>query len=155
MVVQTNLDNGLFKGTNVFADGQMLLADSTVGKVKAVNINPTVNMTAGTASEAPKFTITVGGQTSSSASIGTATTGVYGATKLSDATDSTSTSLAATANAVKKAYDLAASKTSNVGTITGVTAGAGLTGGGTSGTVSIAHSNSINATSSEKLYKIK
>lgn len=155
MVVQTNLDNGLFKGTNTFSDGQMLLADSTVGKVKAVNINPTINMTAGTSSAAPQFTISVGGETSSSASIGTATTGLYGATKLSDATNSTSTSLAATANAVKKAYDLAASKTSNVGTITGVTAGTGLTGGGTSGTVTLNHSNSINAITTEGLYKIK
>ena len=155
MVVQTNLDNGLFKGTNVFADGQMLLADSTVGKVKAVNIGPEIDMTAGTANEAPKFTITVGGVESNSASIGTANTSVYGATKLSDAVNSNSTSLAATANAVKKAYDLAASKTSNVGTITGVTAGAGLTGGGTSGNVTIGHSNSITAITTEGLYKIK
>lgn len=133
----------------------MLLADGTVGKVKAVNINPTINMTGGTSSAAPQFTISVGGKTSSSASIGTATTGVYGTTKLSDAINSTSTSLAATANAVKKAYDLAASKTSNVGTITGVTAGAGLTGGGTSGNITIGHSNSITAITTEDLYKIK
>ena len=43
---------------------------------------------------------------------GTATTTYYGVTKLSDSTSSTSTSLAATANAVKTAYDLAASKAS-------------------------------------------
>ena len=41
---------------------------------------------------------------------GTATTTYYGVTKLSDSTTSTSTSLSATANAVKKAYDLADSK---------------------------------------------
>lgn len=40
-----------------------------------------------------------------------ATTSYYGPTKLSDATNSTSTSLAATANAVKKAYDYAGSST--------------------------------------------
>lgn len=41
---------------------------------------------------------------------GIATTTYYGATKLSNATNSTSTSLAATANAVKLAYDLADGK---------------------------------------------
>lgn len=41
---------------------------------------------------------------------GTATTTYYGVTKLSDSTSSTSTSLAATASAVKSAYDLADSK---------------------------------------------
>ncbi|MBQ2397328.1 MAG: tail fiber protein [Bacteroidales bacterium] len=47
-----------------------------------------------------------------------ASTSAKGVVQLSDAINSTSTSLAATANAVKKAYDLAASKTSNTGTIT-------------------------------------
>ncbi len=108
MVVQSNLDNGLFKGLNTFTDGQMLLADDTVGKVKAVDINPTINMTAGTSSAAPKFTISVGGKTSSAASIGTATTAAYGTTKLLDSINSTSTLLAATANAVKQAYDIGA-----------------------------------------------
>lgn len=42
----------------------------------------------------------------------TATTGYYGVTKLSSSTSSTSTALAATASAVKAAYDLAASKAS-------------------------------------------
>ena len=41
---------------------------------------------------------------------GTASTTYYGLTKLSDSTNSTSTSLAATANAVKTAYDLANGK---------------------------------------------
>lgn len=72
--------------------------------------------------------------------IATATTSAYGATKLNDATNSTSTTEAATANAVKKAYDLAASKTSNTGTVTSVATGTGLTGGPitTSGTISLA-----------------
>ena len=51
---------------------------------------------------------------------GVATTTYYGETKLSDSTSSTSTTLAATANAVKTAYDLAASK--GTGSITGVSA---------------------------------
>lgn len=156
MVVQTNVDNALFKGLNTYVDGHMLLADGTVGKVKSVAINPTITLTGGTATDSPKFTFTIGNAyTSNEVGIGTATTGIYGVTKLSDATNSTATDLAATANAVKKAYDLAASKTSNVGTITGVTAGTGLSGGGTSGNITINHSNSITAINSEDLYKIK
>ena len=45
--------------------------------------------------------------TSGVANIPAASTGVYGVTKLSSSTSSTSTSLAATASAVKSAYDLA------------------------------------------------
>ena len=50
---------------------------------------------------------------SGTANIPAASTSAYGVTKLSDATNSTSTTLAATANAVKKAYDLA--NTANTG----------------------------------------
>ena len=50
---------------------------------------------------------------SGTANIPAASTSAYGVTKLSDATNSTSTALAATANAVKKAYDLA--NTANTG----------------------------------------
>jgi hypothetical protein len=46
-------------------------------------------------------------------------------------------------------------KTSNVGTITGVTAGTGLSGGGTSGTVTVNHSNSVTAKTTQALYPIK
>lgn len=48
--------------------------------------------------------------TSGVANIPAASTSAYGVTKLSDATNSTSTTLAATANAVKQAYDLANGK---------------------------------------------
>lgn len=51
------------------------------------------------------------------ANIPAANTGTYGVTKLSSATNSTSTTLAATASAVKAAYDLA---NSYKGTVTGV-----------------------------------
>ena len=54
-------------------------------------------------------TITAGG-TGTSSTVPTASTSVYGITKLSSATDSTSTSLAATPSAVKAAYDLANGK---------------------------------------------
>lgn len=59
--------------------------------------------------------------TSGSANIPAASTSTYGVTKLSSSTSSTSEVLAATPKAVKAAYDLAASKTSNIGTITGIT----------------------------------
>jgi predicted component of type VI protein secretion system len=55
--------------------------------------------------------------TSGVANIPAATTSKYGVTKLSDATNSTSTTLAATANAVKQAYDLA---NSYKGTVTSI-----------------------------------
>ena len=45
--------------------------------------------------------------------------------------------------------------TSNVGTITGVTAGTGLSGGGTSGAVTVNHSNSVTAKTTQALYPIK
>lgn len=64
---------------------------------------------------------------------------------VSDSVSSTSSSDAASSKAVKTAYDLAASKTANTGTVTKVTAGAGLTGGDITTTGTIAHSNSITA----------
>jgi hypothetical protein len=68
--------------------------------------------------------------------------------KLSSATNSTSTDLAATPKAVKAAYDLAASKTSNEGTVTSIATGDGLTGGPitVSGTVSHAIPTGASAT---------
>ena len=68
-----------------------------------------------------------------------ATTSQYGLTQLSSSTSSTSTTLAATPSAVKAAYDLAASKTSNTGTVTSVATSGALTGGTitTSGTLSV------------------
>ena len=69
--------------------------------------------------------------------IPSATTSVAGAVQLSSATNSTSETLAATAKAVKTAYDLAASKTSNTGTVTSVATGVGLTGGTITGSGTI------------------
>ena len=68
-----------------------------------------------------------------------ASTAVKGIVQLSTATNSTSTTLAATPSAVKSAYDLAASKTSNTGTVTSVATSGALTGGTitTSGTLSV------------------
>lgn len=72
-----------------------------------------------TANSAPSFRALV------AADLPAGSTSAAGILQLSDATNSTSTSLAATANAVKAAYDLAASKTSlTIGT-TATTAAAG------------------------------
>lgn len=60
--------------------------------------------------------------TSGVANIPAASTSAYGVTKLNSATNSTSETEAATPKAVKAAYDLAASKTNNTGTITKVQA---------------------------------
>ena len=61
---------------------------------------------------------------------------------VSDSVSSTDSSTAASSKAVKTAYDLAASKTSNTGTVTKVSAGTGLTGGDitTTGTIALATS---------------
>ena len=58
---------------------------------------------------------------------------------ISDSVSSTSSDTSASSKAVKTAYDLAASKTSNTGTVTSVVAGTGLNGGtiSTSGTLSV------------------
>ena len=56
---------------------------------------------------------------------------------VSDSVSSTSSSDAASSKAVKTAYDLAASKTSNTGTVTSVATGAGLTGGTITGSGTI------------------
>jgi hypothetical protein len=71
--------------------------------------------------------------TSGVANIPAASTSAYGVTKLSSATNSTSTTLAATASAVKAAYDLA---NSYKGTVTGVKIN-GSTKSPSSGTVDI------------------
>lgn len=71
--------------------------------------------------------------TSGVANIPAASTSAYGVTKLSSATNSTSTSLAATASAVKAAYDLA---NNYKGTVTGVKVN-GSTKTPSSGTVDI------------------
>jgi len=124
--------------------------------VSRASFNPTVTISNGaTSDDTPTVSISVAGNSATAVAMPSATTSSYGVTKLSNATNSISESIAATSKAVKAAYDLAASKTDNVGTITGVTANAGLTGGGTSGTVTIGHSNSIDAVADEALYKLK
>lgn len=60
-----------------------------------------------------------------------------------------------TGYAIYNAYALANSKTANTGTVTSVTAGAGLSGGTISTSGTIAHSNSVTAQTTQALYPIK
>lgn len=74
----------------------MLLADDNLGAVKSVDIAPTVTLDTPSASAGQTITISVGGQPGTlqqSATLGQATTSVYGVTKL------TSTDLKDSANA--------------------------------------------------------
>lgn len=48
-----------------------------------------------------------------------------------------------------------ATYSNNAGTITGVTAGTGMSGGGTSGSVTLNHSNSVTAQTTQAVYPIK
>lgn len=67
-----------------------------------------VTWTDGTSSAGPKITVTLtDGTTVTSTTVNLATTSKYGVTKLTSAVNSTSEALAATAKAVKTAYDLA------------------------------------------------
>lgn len=72
-----------------------------------VSVSPSITITAGTSSAAPKVNVTVLGVSGTAQSITTATTGLYGVTKLSSSTNDSSTTTAATPSAVKSAYDLA------------------------------------------------
>lgn len=68
---------------------------------------PSISITAGTNSAAPKVNVTVNGKSGTAQSLTVATTAKYGVTKLSDAIDSDVSTTAATSKAVKTAYDLA------------------------------------------------
>ena len=80
-----------------------------------VAVAPSIGVTDGTASAAPKLNVTALGVTSADVSLPTATQLNYGVTKLEDSIASISTTSAATPNAVKTAYDLADSKQNAIG----------------------------------------
>ena len=70
------------------------------------NITPSISITNGDGSNAPKINVSVLGQTGTTAkSLNTASTTVYGVVKLSSATNSDDEDLAATPAAVKAAYE--------------------------------------------------
>ena len=102
-------------GTSILGSGDIAISGGGGGTITGVSANGTSIATSGVAN------------------IPAASTYAYGVTKLSSATNSTSTTLAATASAVKSAYDLA---NSYKGTVTGVKIN-GTTKSPTSGTVDL------------------
>lgn len=98
---------------------QALVGNGTTTAPKWVNISPSITITTGTASETPKVNVTALGQSGTAQAITTATTGVYGATKLTDDYTSTDATLAATGKSI-----LAAIQTLDVAAV-GVTAATG------------------------------
>ena len=89
--------------------------------VTHTDFSPSITITAGTSSAAPKVNVTVGGASGTAQSLTTASTSLYGVTKLSSATNSESEALAATPKAVKAAYDLANAAVVANAAITGAT----------------------------------
>lgn len=102
-------------GASILGSGDISISASGGGTITGVSANGTSIATSGVAN------------------IPAASTSAYGVTKLSTSTSSTSTTLAATASAVKSAYDLA---NSYKGTVTGVKVN-GETKNPSSGTVDI------------------
>lgn len=96
--------------TDTAKDGEFVSAvNQTNGKiaVSRVALAPSITITNGTASAAPKVNVTVNSKSGTAQALTIATTGLYGVTKLSSATNSTAENVAATPKAVKAAYDLA------------------------------------------------
>ena len=113
LVSGTNIKT--INGTSILGSGDIAISGGGGGTITGVSANGTSIATSGVAN------------------IPAASTSAYGVTKLSSATNSTSTTLAATASAVKSAYDLA---NSYKGTVTGVKIN-GTTKSPTSGTVDL------------------
>ena len=82
------------------ANTQALVGNGATTAPKWANISPSISITAGTSSATPKVNVTVLGQSGTAQAITTATTGVYGATKLTDAYTSTDATLAATGKSI-------------------------------------------------------
>lgn len=82
------------------ANTQALVGNGATATPKWVNISPSISITAGTSSATPKVNVTVLGQSGTAQGITTATTGVYGATKLTDVYTSTDATLAATGKSI-------------------------------------------------------
>ena len=89
LVSGTNIKT--INGQSILGSGDITISEGGNGTITEVKANGTSITTSGVAN------------------IPAASTSAYGVTKLSNATDSTSTTLAATASAVKATYDLASS----------------------------------------------
>lgn len=83
--------------------------DQVKGKISVTRVAfaPSITITAGTEGAAPKVNVSVNGKEGEAQELTIASTGVYGVTKLSSATNSPVENVAATPKAVKTAYDLA------------------------------------------------
>ena len=94
------------------ADTQALVGNGATAAPKWVDISPSITIGAGTGSAAPTVNVTVLGRSGTAKSITTASTSVYGVTKLNDGIGSNSTTLAATANSALVAAKKVASSNS-------------------------------------------
>ena len=105
----TSFAQTLTSGTKI---GSIRINGSSTDIYAPTNTNTTYTLKGayGSSSNTWVTTLTPSSGTATTSTVPTATTSAYGITKLSSATNSTSTALAATASAVKSAYDLAAGK---------------------------------------------
>lgn len=115
-----------YNGTSSFpatGSNKRLYVDTTTGALYAWDATngyyqvggtevgtPSITIGAGTSSAAPTVNVTLDGKSGTAQSITIASTNAYGVTKLSSATNSNLATVAATASAVKVAYDLANGK---------------------------------------------
>ena len=131
-VTGVKINNSTKSPSNGVVDlGTVITSHQSIKTINNNTITGSGNVSVGTITQVQANGTNV--STSGVANIPAASTSAYGVTKLSSATNSTSTSLAATASAVKAAYDLA---NSYKGTVTGVKVN-GTTKSPTSGTVDV------------------
>jgi len=83
--ISVDSNGALFKNPNVFANNEMLLADGTIGRVKSVAVNPSLDFDY-YSTEFPHAKVTVGGFESNYISMGefTASDSQYGFAKLTN-----------------------------------------------------------------------
>ena len=91
--------------------------DQTDGKIAVTRANfaPSISITAGTSSDAPKVNVTVNTKSGTAQSLTKATTGVYGVTKLSSTSSTSEEGLAATPKGVWAAIDTVKYKVTQTG----------------------------------------
>lgn len=89
--------------------------------ISRVAFAPSITITGGSSTEAPKVNVTVNTKSGTAQALTIASTSVYGVTKLSNAINSDSDAIAATSKAVKTAYDKANAAVVANSAITGAT----------------------------------